>query len=579
MYTLGIWGFSADKPEFTFHDTGAALVKDGHLIAAINEERMSRIKIVNGFPLDSIQEIFNVAGIDYSDIDQVAMAGQPATIELRGKARTCWQEVLRPGNHFATRFSMFGRTLQFLRRSSPLLGPRHHHQRVPPQPVQDKPMHWVAHHVSHAATAYLSGPFERAVILTLDGSDSAGGAGLVGLGDPETGMQFVDWTPETQSLALIYARITELLGFKALRHEGKVLGLAAYGDPSVLRPAFDANGGWNDRSGWWEIPGFVMDVSRKEHPHLYQLFQHKDREVVAAALQDFVEEMVCKKVQRIYADHPEWAGLPLVVAGGLFANVKLNQRILDLPEVSNIYIHQNMGDAGLCAGAALFADAEARNDWQPKYLPDVYLGTDITREAAKQACEQAGLAYEDLSDAELIERAASALAEGKVLARAQGGMEYGPRALGNRSILAKADDPTINQWLNDQLERSEFMPFAPMVLAEHAHEYFPDYRDSHYAARFMTITYDVSERARKEIPAAVHIDGTARPQVVFKEDNPQMHAILTRYYEKTGVPSVVNTSFNMHEEPIVRTAEESIQAATQARLGGLVTGGLYVALN
>ncbi len=576
MYTLGLWGFSADRPKVTFHDTGAALVKDGQLLAAINEERISRVKIDNGFPFGAIEEILAIAAIDYADIDQVAFAGQPATIEMRGKARTCWQEVIRPGNHISTRVSMFGRSYQFLRRSSPILASRFHHRRVPPKPLQRCPVHWVAHHHSHAATAYLCSPFERAVILSLDGSDSAGGAGLVGIGEADKGMYFVESTAETHSLALLYGRITELLGFKALRHEGKVLGLAAFDDPAKLRSRFDANGYWNERTGWWDIPGFVMDVSRKKHPHLDKLFKGESREAVAAALQDFVEELICKKVQRIYRDHPDWAGLPLVLAGGLFANVKLNQRILELPEVSNIYIHQNMGDAGLCTGAALYADAKSRGDWKPRYLPHVYLGTKIEREAARQACAQAGFAYEDLRETDLVERIATALAEGKVLARADGGMEYGPRALGNRSILARADDPTINQWLNDQLQRSEFMPFAPMVMAEHAREYFPDYRDDHYAARFMTITYNASERAKKEIPAAIHIDGTARPQVVYKQDNPQMHAILCRYYEKTGIPAVINTSFNMHEEPIVRTAGESLSAAVQARLDGLVLGGLYV---
>lgn len=579
MYTLGIWGFSADQPEHTFHDTGAAIVKDGHLIAAINEERMSRVKIVNEFPNASIEEVLNIAGLTFDDIDQVAFAGQPADIELRGKAHTCWKELTRPGSQFLTRVSMFGRTYQFLRRSSTLLAPKYHHKRVPPKEVIDRPFRWVSHHESHAATAYYCSPFERAVILTLDGSDSMGGAGLVGIGEPDSGMHFVDMTEETQSLALLYGRITELLGFKALRHEGKVLGLAAYGNPADLRPRFDANGGWNEKTGWWEIPGFVLDVSRKKHPHLHKLLKNESREAIAAALQDFVEELICKKVQRIYKDHVDWKGLPLVVAGGLFANVKLNQRILALDEVSNLYVHQNMGDAGLCAGAALQADANARKDWKPKYLQTVYLGTDITRETAKNACAETDLGYEDLDDNALAEKAAQLMADGVVLARAQGRMEYGPRALGNRSIIARADDPTINQWLNDQLERSEFMPFAPMILAEHAKEYFPDWQEDHVAARFMTITYDASERAKKEIPAAIHIDGTARPQVVFKEDNPEMHAILTHYYNKTGVPSVINTSFNMHEEPIVRTAEESIKAARQARLGGLVLGGLYVPLD
>ncbi len=580
MYTLGLWGFSADKPDHLYHDTGATIVKDGEVIAAINEERMSRIKVLNGFPFASIEECLKIAGIEYKDIDQVAMTGQPPVEEMLGKRNAFWQEFRRGGHNLSTKVSLLGRVYQYWRRSKPSLAPKFHHKRLPPEEVQDKPFEWVPHHISHATTAYLCSPFERAVILTLDGSDSAGGAGLVGIGEPDTGMKFTDSVLETNSLALVYAKITGLLGFKPLRHEGKVLGLAAYEDPAKLRPVFDARGGWIEDDGWWHIPGLTQDIMRRRPPTLSKIFAGQNREAIAAALQDFVEEMTCLKVQHIYRTNPQWQGLPLVVAGGLFANVKLNQRILALPEVSNIYVHPNMGDAGLATGAALYADAQKRNDWRPKYMKTAYLGTNIDTSAATAACAATNIQCQPFSEEsgeqELVETVASALAEGKVIARAQGSMEYGPRALGNRSIIAKADDPSINDWLNNQLERSEFMPFAPMVMAEHAKEYFPDYKDEHYAARFMTITYDASDKAKKEIPAAIHVDGTARPQIVYKEDNPEMHAILSAYYNKTGVASVINTSFNMHEEPIVRTAEEAITAAKQANLGGLILGGCWL---
>ncbi len=576
MYTLGIWGFSAGQPEVTWHDTGAAVVRDGEVVAAVNEERMCRIKVDTPFPLGAIDECLGLAGIDFDAIDQVAMVGEPVSAEMRGKMRSCWQEYRQGGHDWRTKISLLGRAYQFWRRSKPWLSPKHHPDRVPPQPVEDKPLHWIPHHHSHAATAWFCSPFEEAVVLTLDGSDSAGGAGLVGHAVTGRRIEFFDSVLETNSLALLYGRFTELLGFKSLRHEGKVLGLAAFADPARLRPMFDARGFWNEKTGWWHIPGFTADISRKRATGLREAFGGKGREEIAAALQDFVEEMVCRKIRRIYRDRPDLKGLPLVVAGGLFANVKLNQRILALPEVSNLYVHPNMGDAGLATGAALYADAETRRDWRPHFLKTVYLGTDIGLGEAQQAIESSGLAVKSLSAEQLVDTIASVLADGKVIARAQGRMEYGPRALGNRSILAKADDPSINDWLNQRLERSEFMPFAPMVLAEHAREYFPDYREEDIAARFMTITYNASERAKKELPAAIHVDGTARPQVVYREDNPEMHAILSAYHEKTGVPALINTSFNMHEEPIVRTAEEAIRAARAARLEGLLLGGVWI---
>ncbi len=576
MYTLGIWGFSADQPEVIWHDTGAAIVRDGEVVAAVNEERMCRVKVETPFPLAAIDECLRIAGIGFESIDQVAMAGEPMSAELVGKMHCCWNEFRQGGHDLRTKISLLSRTYQFWRRSKPWLSPGRFQNRVPPQPVQDRPFHWVPHHSSHAATAWFCSPFDEAVVLTLDGSDSAGGAGLVGHGTAAKGIDFFDSVLETNSLALLYGRFTELLGFKALRHEGKVLGLAAYADPATLRPMFDARGHWDERNGWWHIPGFTAAISRRRSTDLRDQFGDKGREEIAAALQDFVEEMVCRKVRRIYRDRPDLKGLPLVVAGGLFANVKLNQRILALEEVSNLYVHPNMGDAGLATGAALYADAQTRGDWSPHFLRTAYLGTDIGTAEAEEAAKAHGFSLESLPEEQVIEAVASVLAAGKVIARAQGRMEYGPRALGNRSILAKADDPSINDWLNQRLERSEFMPFAPMVLAECAHEYFPDYREEHVAARFMTITYDASERAKREIPAAIHVDGTARPQVVYREDNPEMHALLSAYYARTGVAALINTSFNMHEEPIVRTAEESIRAARQARLDGLLLGGFWI---
>jgi len=166
--------------------------------------------------------------------------------------------------------------------------------------------------------------------------------------------------------------------------------------------------------------------------------------------------------------------------------------------------------------------------------------------------------------------AAQLLAEGKVVARAAGRMEYGPRALGNRTLFASCSDATINQWLNEKLQRTEFMPFAPIIMAEHAHDYFPDWKPEHVAARFMTITYDASDLAKQSIPAAIHVDGTARPQVLRQQDNPEVHALLTAYYDLTGVPALINTSFNMHEEPIVCSAADAVRAFQLGHLDALI---------
>jgi len=264
----------------------------------------------------------------------------------------------------------------------------------------------------------------------------------------------------------------------------------------------------------------------------------------------------------------------LALAGGVFANVKLNQRLLALPDIDNVYIHPNMGDGGLATGAAYEVYARLHNGLMPRFQHHVDLGTDITRDTALAALQKAGLNYSEPEN--LSYQVARLLAQGKVVARAAGKMEYGPRALGNRTVMAACQDKSINQWLNQKFDRTEFMPFAPVIIEEQALAYFPDWQEDHIAARFMTITYDASELAQRNIPAAIHVDNTARPQVIRREDNPDYYDIVNDYYQLTGVASVINTSFNMHEEPIVRTADEAILAFQAAQLDALILGPFLI---
>ncbi len=214
----------------------------------------------------------------------------------------------------------------------------------------------------------------------------------------------------------------------------------------------------------------------------------------------------------------------LALAGGVFSNVKLNQLILALPEVENIYVHPNMGDGGLATGAAFEVYSRLNHGLEPQFNQQVYLGTEINRDNALAAIEKQGLAYDEPENLALT--VAKLMADGKVIARADGKMEYGPRALGNRTVMAACNDPTINDWLNKKFARTEFMPFAPVILQEHAKTYFPEWKEDHITARFMTLTYNVSDIAKKNIPAAVHIDNTARPQVLRRGEKPEFYAII-----------------------------------------------------
>jgi carbamoyltransferase len=255
------------------------------------------------------------------------------------------------------------------------------------------------------------------------------------------------------------------------------------------------------------------------------------------------------------------------------ANVKLNQRLKEIAGVETIFIHPNMGDGGCGTGAALLEFEGDQHLKQP--LKDVYLGPSYTADEIAEALQRASLPFDRYTPIE--PKIAGLIAAGHVVARFNGRMEYGPRALGNRSILYHAKEPEVNQWLNQRLGRTEFMPFAPATLSDARHECYKNVDGGEYAAQFMTLTFDCTEDMKRTSPAAVHVDGTARPQLVTETSNPSFHAILTEYRKLTGIPSVINTSFNMHEEPIVCSPDDAIRAFLQGNLDYLAIGDFLVA--
>jgi len=561
-----ILGISGERRQ---HNAGASVLIDGKLVSSIEEERISRIKNDSAYPHRAIAEALAIAGVSERDVDAVALANLSSWDQkplrdriLEYDARLAREEPIIRKCYRKHRIEWYTR----------LLRPRI----KPPGILARKPVQTVEHHLAHAASAYYASPFgdERVGVITLDGAgDYSWGSVWVG----ENGrMREVLHLPYLNSIGLLYASVTNYLGFMAGRHEGKVLGLAAFGNPEPLLSRLLAHTNEADWDHLFDarlarVP--LRPLSAMGIEVIKELCGDLSREDVAAGLQTYTEKVICawvhKQVRELELSR-------LAVAGGVFSNVKLNQRILALPGVENIYVHPNMGDGGLATGAALEAHARLHGGLRPDLAP-VYLGTAINRENALKALQKAGVNYEEPQN--LAQAVGRLLADGKVVARADGKMEYGPRALGNRTVMAPCHDPSINQWLNKKFARTEFMPFAPVILEEHAREYFPDWKPEHVAARFMTITYDVSELARKNIPAAVHVDGTARPQVIRREDNPDYYDILREYHAITGVPSVINTSFNMHEEPIVCSAEDAIRAWQAAGLDALVVGPFLIRAN
>ena len=557
--TLGIYGYCAKQPDHGgTHNAGAALLEDGRLVAAVEEERLSRIKMDARYPFRAIDWVRRFG-------DDAATPIAVARLPRLAMVRDVWRNMRYWASHSETAAQQrhfLNAMLSFpLNAIAEKLGGK----AALPTELRQRARHNIRHHHAHAAGAYHCCPWpdERVLVITLDGSGDAD-CGTVWIGEHGRMEQQLA-IPAPHSIGGVYTAFTRHLGFQPTRHEGKVLGLAAYGDPHPFADKLAAHIRLDGDYPQLDTPLAQLAYQRFSPEIAARLAQGLNREEVAAGLQQVTEQTVLHFVQHWVAK----TGIhKLALAGGVFANVKLNQRILQLAEVENLYIFPNMGDGGLAAGAAMAAYAAEQGGLPPQLLGSLYLGEDIGSDDAKTALEQAGLACHRPEN--LAREAAQLLAEGKVVARAAGRMEFGPRALGNRTLFASCGDATINQWLNEKLKRTEFMPFAPIIMEEHAADYFPDWKPEHVAARFMTITYDASDLAKKTIPAAIHVDGTARPQVLRRQDNPEVHALLSAYHDLTGVPALINTSFNMHEEPIVCTAADAVRAFQLGHLDALI---------
>jgi carbamoyltransferase len=370
--------------------------------------------------------------------------------------------------------------------------------------------------------------------------------------------------PPIDSLAKAYAAATDALGFRSNRHEGKLTGLSALGEP-VFAPRIGSHF-WVDENGRVHS-NFPSNEAIRQL--LFEIARKARREDVAASIQKVLEDTMLTSVRRLLERHP---ARHLGLAGGIFANVKLNRLLAERLMLDEVFVFPAMGDEGLPVGGAL-AYLLAR-DGLPRWLKhrrrltDVYLGRDYTAEVDAVLASTPGI--ERLAKPPL-EEAARRLVAGEIGAIYTGRMEYGPRALGNRSILANPSRRETHDLLNERLERSEFMPFAPVIAAERAAEVFDLNSVNAYAGRFMTITCDVRPAWRERIAAVVHVDNSARPQVIERAANPLYYDVLSAFERETGIPVLVNTSLNVHEEPIVNKPAECVQALVDRRIDFVLT--------
>jgi carbamoyltransferase len=604
------------------HDATATLLVDGKITASVAEERLTRQKFHCGFPYKSIGEVLRISGVSGDQVDQVVLTFET---NLSKMPRYYTDYVVDRSGQFDTanekdlafRWHMFSDQIARRIRSDGWEDGRRYAlaqygRALESCGISKASIEARDHHLCHAASSYYQGGRDRALIITGDGSgDGQSMAVYVGEGGKIRRLHSVS---DRHSLGKFYSGVTKYLGFKRNRHEGKITGLAAYGDPSKLREQLrqmvDIAPDRRDfrtpiaerlstaRIRWINFVHFLRGdyfgghYSNLQLDYLHDTFGYRwekgkivnapksgqdnfHREDIAAAAQVILEDNV---VAFVKAFIEETGIYDVQLAGGIFANVKVNQRVAEIPGVKSVFIHPNMGDGGTTAGAVFLAWEEhlARQGklYEPWTIEDVYLGPSYTDAEIEQAIKPFGFAHRRSND--IAAQTGELVANKKVVGRFGGRMEYGPRALGNRSILADPTDKTINDWLNDRLRRTEFMPFAPSVIYEAAPKLYKNYTNGEYASYFMTITFDVHPEWAKKAPAVCHVDNTARPQVVKESANPTYYRILKEFEKRTGLPLLINTSFNMHEEPIVCTPEDALRSLQNGCVDVLSIGSYLV---
>jgi carbamoyltransferase len=558
------------------HDAAAAVFEGYSLKAAVHLERLSRRKSDGSRHPDlSIDEVLSIAGATRRDVDVVTYSRsmfptryfrhlhgierlrEQFRTYVRGRSRR--QLIPEIFRHGTTDINAFLDVDSFQRDS----GFR-----------SDVITAFYNHHEAHALPALFYSPWNDALIVTADGGGdtvhySHRHFAANRLTTLYGGEDMTLTPPEEDSLGKMYGWATKALGFKRVRHEGKVTGLAAMGDPAraaelMARYRVDDSGRVHSDLGG----------DRKIYAFMRALKRGLGREDYAATVQKVLEDVMLHSIRQLLARNP---ARHLGLSGGVFANVKLNRLLAEDLDLDEVFVFPAMGDDGLPVGGVLawLLQRDGLGHWleQRHDLGDLYLGRDFSASVDGEITRTAGVRRIDDPP---IEGAARRLKEGKLGAIYTHRMEFGPRALGARTILANPARRETHDLLNVRLARSEFMPFAPVIQRETAAQVFDVTNVNRRACRYMTIACDVRPEWRGRIPAVVHVDHSARPQIIDRDDNPLYHDILGAFERETGLPVLVNTSFNVHEEPIVNAPAECIKALRDGRIDFVVTDrGLY----
>jgi carbamoyltransferase len=564
-------------------NASAAIVSEGRLVAAVEEERFNRVKYAAGFPAQAIRYCLKEAGLELKDIDHVAVPRNP---------------YARLGRKlfYAMRMPSFARErVKVLRKFTGIPQALAQAFATDPAKIAAK-SHRIEHHQAHLASAFFVSSFERAALLSADGLGDFAST-MWGTGEGSR-MKIDGAIAFPHSLGLFYSAVTQYLGFLKFGDEYKVMGLAAYGEAEqreAFRDIVRADGDGfrlgldyftHHRSGpemsWAEADKtptmgkmFSEAMERRLGPRRNpeEPLEQRHRNL-ASALQARLEEVYLGMLKKL----AERTGLKAVcLAGGVAFNCVANGKIFDRTGFEQVYVHPAAGDGGLAVGAAFFVWHQILGKPRSFVMDHAYWGPGYTRDETCRAIDRNGLRQngwrvDELTEDNLMQRTAAMVADGKIIGWFQGRAEWGPRALGNRSIVADPRRPEMKEILNQRIKHREiFRPFAPSILAESTGEWF----EKSHPSPFMTLAYSVRPEKREKIPAPTHVDGTGRLQTVTRDANPRYWSLIKAFEQLTGVPVVLNTSFN-DNEPIVCRPEEALDCFERTQMDALVLGDFLI---
>ncbi len=547
------------------HNSGATLTRDGTIVASVCEERLTRVKNEVGYPEKAIADVLRIAGIDANDLREVTYASNFMHSRDHLVDVGPWYQVGLRDQQMANSQPGDYRQMVFDRRKRERLQEVERHLGLPTNRIT-----FVEHHLAHLTAAYYTapGPSEGAPVLglTCDGA----GDGLCATVTLCRGNQFdrIAATDRHASLGKIYSRATYLMGMTPWEHEYKLMGMAPYVDPERARQAAGPLAGLLGLSDDGLCFAQAGELSTNYcYEYLREIFERVRFDTIAGAVQSFTETMLVDWVRGCIRH----TGISdIVCGGGVFMNVKANMLIAALPEVSSMYVMPSAGDESLSIGAALYRyyQISGQADRSASALDHLYLGAayDASAEDAAISAARGTMALEVSQPNDMNQAIVDLLADGEIVANCRGRMEWGARALGNRSILTSANDYARVDEINRMIKLRDFwMPFAPSIREEAAARYIDDPKD--LKPWFMTFAYQARAETRHELAAGSHPrDHTVRPQVVTAAANPDYHAVITGFEARTGRGGVLNTSFNLHGHPIVYSPAEALDVLARSGL-------------